>query len=32
MLPAKGYSDTTVRRNLHLMCATDLSSCRERYI
>ena len=32
LLPAKGYSGTMVRRNLHLMCATSLSSCRERYI
>lgn len=32
MLPAKGYSDTTVRRNLHLMCAAGLSSCREQFL
>ena len=32
MLPAKGYSGTMVRRNLHLMCVTSLSSCWERYI
>ncbi len=25
-------SGTTVRRNLYLMCATSLFSCRERYI
>ena len=25
-------SGTMVRRNLYLMCATSLSSCRERYI
>lgn len=32
MLPEKGDSGTMVRRNLHLMCATGLSGCWERYI
>lgn len=27
LLPAKGNNGTTVRRNLHLMCVTSLSSC-----
>ena len=32
LLPAKGHSGTTVRRNRHLMCATSLSSCQKRNI
>lgn len=32
LLQEKWYSGTTVRRNFHFMCATILSSCRERHI